>query len=276
VDSSGVVEVRPPAVAERERAFEEVEDEFLPLLSAAHEFKTPLVVMLGYTELLRSGCAGDVNDRQRGILGEIQESAERLQRVVHDLLLLYGLRAAQGRGAGKPDQSVADVNANMKELFENWVPVANQKSIRYEFCPAQGEPGVKMEPLRLQHIVSNLIENALNYTPSGGTVTLSVRQCFWDRRKTKVGSLFSLERRVNRKIENAVCISVSDSGPGIHPDHHQEIFADFVQLPGASARGTGLGLAIARRLVDAHRGMIWVESELGKGSKFLVLLSRSR
>jgi signal transduction histidine kinase len=100
--------------------------------------------------------------------------------------------------------------------------------------------------------------------------------CFWERRKAQSEFLFNVERKVQRKTENAVRIDVSDSGPGIAPEHHDEIFGDFVQLPGSSARGTGLGLAIARRLVEAHSGVIWVESELGKGSKFSFLLSQSR
>src|SRR5262249_7263918 len=204
--------------------------------------------MLGYAKLLRSGSVGNLTEKQDEILGEIQESAERLQRVIQDLLLLCELRAAKGRGAAREHVGSADVNGNMKELFQYWAPVARQRQIGYEFCPAQGNPKVRVEPLKLQHIVSNLIENALNYTPRGGQVVVSVTECFWDRRKASSGSLFTMERRVNRKIKNAVCIVVSDTGPGIAPEHHQDIFADFVQLPGAPARGTGLGLAIARRL----------------------------
>src|SRR5262249_15397249 len=275
--SLGILEVRPPARAEGNGVdLETVEDDVFPLVSAAHEFKTPLVVMLGYTELLQSGSVGPVNEKQHQILGEIQESAERLQRVIQDLLLLCELRAAKGRGSARENLGGADVNENMRELFQYWAPVARQRHIDYEFCPAQGKPKVHVEPLKLQHIISNLIENALNFTPGGGQVLVSVTECFWDRRKAQTGSLFTMERRVNRKIKNAVCIVVSDTGPGIAPEHHQDIFADFVQLPGASARGTGLGLAIARRLVKAHRGEIWVESALGKGSKFLLLLSQKR
>ncbi len=273
--SAGVLEVRPPARAERcGVTLETLEDSLFPLVSAAHEFKTPLVVMLGYTELLQGGSVGALNEKQREMLGEIQENAERLQRLIQDLLLLCELRAAKGRGA-KENQGTADVNENIRELFEYWAPVARQRFIEYQFCRAEGDPRVRVEPLKLQHIVSNLIENALNYTPRNGRVVVSVAECFWDRRKTQTGSLFSMERRVNRKIKNAVCISVSDTGRGIAPEHHEDIFADFVQLPGASARGTGLGLAIARRLVQAHRGAVWVESELGKGSRFLLLLSQS-
>lgn len=269
--------VSPPNSLKREGAptHEAVEPGFFPLVSAAHEFKTPLVVMLGYADLLRGGHLGPVNDKQRQVLGEIHESAERLQRVIQNLLLLSELKASKSQGLGKACLETAQVNENMQELFKYWAPVAQQRSIQYEFRPAVGDPRVLVEPLRLQHIVSNLIANALNYTPSGGQVVVSVTQCFWDRRKAQTGSLFSLERKVNRKINNAVCIAVTDTGPGIAPEHHEAIFLDFVQLPGVPSRGTGLGLAIARRLVEAHRGVIWVESEPGKGSKFFVLLSQT-
>jgi signal transduction histidine kinase len=278
-DSEQVLVVCPPNSLKREGAstHNSVEAGFFPLVSAAHEFKTPLVVMLGYADLLRSGHLGPVNDKQRQVLGEIQESAERLQRVIQNLLLLSELRASATQGSGKVclEAEAARVNENMQELFNYWAPVAQQRSIQYEFRPAVGDPRVLVEPLRLQHIVSNLIANALNHTPSGGQVIMSVAQCFWDRRKVQTGSLFRLERKVDRKINNAVCIAVTDTGPGIAPEYHEDIFLDFVQLPGAPSRGTGLGLAIARRLVEAHRGVIWVESAPGKGSKFLVLLSQT-
>ena len=254
---------------------EAVESEFFPLVSAAHEFKTPLVIMLGYVDLLLSGDLGRLSDKQRNVVTEIQESTQRLQRVVQNLLLLSELKGDEDKRAEAAREEATDVNESMKEIFTFWVPAAKLKSIVYEFHPAPGAPRVRIEPLKLQHIVSNLIENALHYTPNGGRVALRVTECFWDRRRQKTESLFGLERKENRKIRNAVCLDVSDTGPGIAPEHHQDIFKEFVQLPGASSRGTGLGLAIARRLVEAHRGVIWVESELGKGSEFSVLLSQA-
>lgn len=231
--------------------------------------------MLGYADLLRSGHLGEVNERQRQVLGEIQESAERLQKLIQDLLLLYELRAAKP-ALGKLESEPADVNAQVEEIFNYWAPAANQKSIAYRFQAAPGCPRVRVEPLKLQHIVSNLIENALKFTPGRGKVLVSVLPVFWERRKAQTEFLFNLERTANRKIENAVRIDVSDTGPGIPPDRHEDIFGDFVQLPGASSRGTGLGLAIARRLTEAHGGAIWVESEKGKGSRFSLLLAQSR
>ncbi|HEX3091584.1 MAG TPA: HAMP domain-containing sensor histidine kinase [Candidatus Angelobacter sp.] len=270
-----IIEVLPPERRRRQLrcGHEEVEPSAFPLVSAAHEFKTPLVVMLGYTDLLLSGHLGAVNQRQKQVLGEIQEGAQRLQKLIQDLLLLQELKAGRVSTANLES---ASVDENLDEIFNYWSPTATQKRIRYQFRPAEGGERVRVEPLKLQHIVSNLIENALKHTPAKGLVVVSVTPCFWERRKAQTEFLFNMERRESRKVENAVRIDVSDTGPGIAPEHHDEIFGDFIQLPSGSARGTGLGLAIARRLVEAHGGMIWVESELGQGSKFSVLLSQSK
>jgi signal transduction histidine kinase len=266
-----IVEVVPPERRRRQLrcGHEEVEPSAFPLVSAAHEFKTPLVVMLGYTDLLLTGHLGPVNQRQKQVLGEIQEGAQRLQKLIHDLLLLQELKAGMGTSA---NMETAGVNESVGEIFNYWSPTATQKRVRYQFHPSEGNHRVRVEPMKLQHIVSSLIENALKHTSAQGLVVVSVTPCFWERRKAQIEFLFNMERKESRKVENAVRIDVSDSGPGISAEHHDEIFGDFVQLPGSSARGTGLGLAIARRLVEARGGVIWVESELGKGSKFSLLL----
>jgi signal transduction histidine kinase len=229
--------------------------------------------MLGYTDLLLNGHLGAVNQKQKQVLGEIQEGAQRLQKLIQDLLLLQELKAGQGVAQ---NQESTSVDESVSEIFNYWAPTATQKRVRYQFNPSEGNERVRIEQLKLQHVVSSLIENALKHTPAQGLVTVSVTPCFWERRKAQSEFLFNIERKENRKIENAVRIDVSDTGRGIAAEHHDDIFGDFVQLPGGSARGTGLGLAIARRLVEAHGGVIWVESEIGKGSKFSVLLSQAK
>ena len=270
-----IVEVIPPERRKRQLrcGHEEVEPSAFPLVSAAHEFKTPLVVMLGYTDLLLNGHLGGVNQRQKQVLGEIQEGAQRLQKLIQDLLLLQELKADR---IVVQNQESTSVDESVSEIFNYWAPTATQKRIRYQFNPSEGNERVRIEPLKLQHIISNLIENALKHTPAQGLITVSVTPCFWERRKAQSEFLFNMERTESRKIENAVRIDVSDTGRGIAPENHDEIFGDFVQLPGGSARGTGLGLAIARRLVEAHGGVIWVESEIGRGSRFSLLLSQAK
>jgi signal transduction histidine kinase len=270
-----IVEVIPPERRKRQLrcGHEEVDPSAFPLVSAAHEFKTPLVVMLGYADLLLNGHLGTVNQRQKQVLGEIQEGAQRLQKLIQDLLLLQELKA--GPGVAQNQESTS-VDESVSEIFNYWSSTATQKRVRYQFNPSEGNERVRMEPLKLQHVVSSLIENALKHTPAQGLVAVSVTPCFWERRKAQSEFLFNMERKETRKIENAVRIDVSDTGRGIAPEHHDDIFGDFVQLPGGSARGTGLGLAIARRLVEAHGGVIWVESEVGRGSKFSLLLSQAK
>ena len=169
-----IIEVCPPKkTGSSGSGFSRGEREFFPLISAAHEFKTPLVVMMGYTDLLRSGHLGPVNDRQTQVLGEIQESAERLQKLIQNLLLLYELRAANAGSRTKVEADEAEVNADLEEIFDYWAPAAKQKSISYSFEGAPGNPRVRVEPLKLQHIVSNLIENALKFTPAAGEVVVS-------------------------------------------------------------------------------------------------------
>ena len=276
VNADEVLEVRPPERrrSEAERSTHTVEPEFFPLVSAAHEFKTPLVVMLGYADLLRNGQLGPVNSKQRQVLGEIQESAERLQKLIGKLVVLYELRTGMQNNSAVVEP--ADVNEHVSEIFNYWAPAAASRSIDYTLGCAPRNPRVLVDPLKLQHIISNLIENALKFTPAHGQVNVTVTPCFWERRNAQSHFLFNMERKINVKIENAVRIDVSDSGPGIASEYHEHIFGDFVQLPGSSARGTGLGLAIARRLTEAHGGLIWVESEPAKGSRFSVLFSQIR
>jgi|SRR5450432_371584 signal transduction histidine kinase len=277
-DGREIVEVHPPQIAATRgpvAGHESVEAEFFPVVSAAHEFKTPLVVMLGYTDLLRNGHLGTLNDRQKQVLTEMQESTERLQKLILNLLLLSELKAGKVRREAA-DLEGAELNEHLHEIYKYWSAAAREKQIQYEFQPAPGPVKVAVNSLKLQHIVSNLIENALKFTPANGDVTVQITPCFWERRKAQSEFLFNMERKIDRKIENAVRIDVTDTGKGISPEYHRAIFLDFVQVPGTSSRGTGLGLAIARRMVEAHGGLIWVESEPGNGSKFSLLLPQAR
>jgi signal transduction histidine kinase len=255
----------PPAV----RKEQQVKQEMFPLISVAHELKTPLAVMMGYTDLLRGEHLGTVTERQREVLDQMQESGTRLRTFIDNLLLLAAFSADKTNLELEPE----DLNESLKEIFDYWAPLARKKLIHYRFMPAIGNPQVQFDSLKLQHVISNLVENALKYTPSRGEVELKASTCFWDRRKAQNQFLFGLDRRVNRKIENAILIEVTDTGPGIPREHHEDIFLEFVRLQNsAQFRGTGLGLAIARRLIEAHGGVIWVKSQPGQGSNFSLLL----
>jgi two-component system, sensor histidine kinase and response regulator len=123
---------------------------------------------------------------------------------------------------------------------------------------------------KLQQCIANLVDNALKHTPHGGCVTVKAEPHFWERRTSEVAP--RAERRRARGSEvNSILVSVGDTGVGIAAEYHQEIFEEFVRVDPSSS-GMGLGLAITKRLIQAHRGKIWVDSIPGSGSKFSFIL----
>lgn len=242
----------------------------IALASAAHELKTPLSVMTGYTDLLLGQLLGPLNDQQRKVLEEMKQSGLRLQRFVQDFLAFSALESGKIRIA----KELGDVNECIAEVLEHWSSRIDQKKIRWEFRPDTSLQPILFDPLKLQHVLSNLIDNAVKFTPEGGKVRVSTCTYLWERRSFRQLPPQEKERRVSREHEpNAIRINVTDTGPGIPPEYHQEIFNEFLRLQQTSdSHGMGLGLAIARRLIDAHGGKIWVESEPGHGSTFSLLL----
>ncbi len=238
--------------------------------TAAHQLKTPLAIISGYIELLLTRKAGDLSDRQWNILEEARFNCNRLQQYIEDFLSYSALET--GKLALK--FSEGDLNGCLLELYSYWLSSFQKKGVAL-YLPAQKElPRFPFDYDKVQHVVSNLLENSLKFTPSGGTVWLNAELYAWERRGRQEPGVLEERRRQPLSTPNAVRVSVSDTGSGIAPEYHQEIFDDFVKLPQPSETpgGMGLGLAIARRLVTAHGGKIWVESELGSGCAFSFLL----
>ena len=126
---------------------------------------------------------------------------------------------------------------------------------------------------KVERIISNLLENASKFTPAGGTVWLHAEPYVWERRALSKAPVSQERRRRPLSQPNSVKISVSDTGPGISPEYHLEIFDDFFRLPSSEkSEGMGLGLAIARRLVHGMGGKIWVESEPSTGCRFSFII----
>ena len=200
----------------------------------------------------------------------MKQSGLRLQRFVQDFLAFSALESGKIRIA----KEFGDVNECIAEVLEHWSSRFEQKKIRWEFRPDSNLEPVIFDPLKLQHVISNLIDNAVKFTPAGGKVRVNTSTYLWERRSFRQSLPLANERRaVGDHQPNAIRISVTDNGPGIPPEYHQEIFNEFLRLQQTSdSHGMGLGLAIARRLIDAHGGKIWVESEPGHGSTFSLLL----
>jgi len=242
----------------------------LALASAAHELKTPLAVMSGYTDLLLRESLGPLSEAQKTVLAEMQQNAGRLQKFIHMFLTFSELES----GKYELSRELGDVNECIAEVLEHWAVPFEQRGTVCRFVPDETLPEFQFDSSKLQHIISNLLENALKFTPAGGCIVVKTEAHLWERRSPVQKAVFPQERRQSARAckYNSVRISVADNGPGIPPEYHYEIFNEFLRVQPEKTSGSGLGLAIARRLVEAHAGKIWVESEVGRGSTFSVLL----
>ena len=236
------------------------------LASAAHELKTPLAVIKGYYDLLLTGSLGKLTEKQRDILEESKDSCERLVRLV-SMFLNYSALESGKLVLQLRDNDLRDC---LEELTKRWSEAFQRKGVRLEATFDPSIPSFKFDYQKVQQAAANLLDNSLKHTPAGGSVTLFAGPHFWERRVTSAAPS-SERRRFRLPRPNSVEVSVADSGPGIPAEHHQEIFEDFVRVD-RNTSGMGLGLAIAKRLIQAHRGKIWVESEPNAGSKFTFLL----
>jgi signal transduction histidine kinase len=236
------------------------------LASAAHELKTPLAVIKGYYDLLLTGSLGRLSEKQRDILEESKESCERLVRLVSMFLNYSALES----GKLVLQLRENDMRDCLDELAKRWLEAFQRKGVRLEAMFDPSIPNFRFDYQKVQQAAANLLDNALKHTPGGGSVTLRALPHFWERRVAEA-SPAQERRRFRLPRPNSVEVSVTDTGPGIAPEHHQEIFEDFVRVD-RNTTGMGLGLAIAKRLVQAHRGKIWVESDAAAGSKFTFLL----
>jgi histidine kinase len=166
-----------------------------------------------------------------------------------------------------------NINACLSEVCRLWSPRFQERGLALYFLANEKVISFPFDAPKVERVISNLLENASKFTPSGGTVWLHAEPMMWERR-TVMKPVVDQERRRKPLVQpNSVKISVSDTGPGIPPEYHLEIFDDFFRLPSnEKSEGMGLGLAIARRLVLAMGGKIWVESEAGAGCKFSFIL----
>ncbi|MBX6378243.1 MAG: PAS domain-containing sensor histidine kinase, partial [Clostridia bacterium] len=204
-----------------------------------------------FAETLLEGGADDP-EVLRTFLGFIQQEANRLARLVEDLLDLVRVEARQ---AGLVQQET-DLRAFVRRVVERTLPRAREAGLELLL----EEPGVPVYATvdrdRIEQVLVNLVDNALKYTPTGGRVTVTLG----DEGET-------------------VLVRVRDTGPGIPREALARVFERFYRVDRGRSRqvgGTGLGLAIARHIVEAHGGSIWVESEVGRGATFAFRLPKRR
>jgi signal transduction histidine kinase len=238
------------------------------LASATHDLKTPLSILNGYVELLQSEKLGSLTMRQREVLRDMQASGKRLQQFIQDFLTYSALET----GGLRMHFDLGDINDCLSGVCRLWSGRFQEKGLALYFLANDKLPNFPFDAPKLERVISNLLENSYKFTPQGGTVWLHAEPHMWERRAAALPSTAE-RRRQNVTHPNAVKVSVSDTGPGIPPEFHLEVFDDFFRLPGTeNQEGMGLGLAIARRLVQGMGGKIWVESDPGGGCKFSFLI----
>ncbi len=262
-----------PSQADLPQAYAEMQERFQrttnALGSAAHDLKTPLAILNGYVELLQSEKLGPINTRQREVLEDMQSSGKRLQRFIQDFLTYSALET----GGLKMLFETGDLNDCLSDVCRLWSNRFHEKGLALYFLPNEKLPVFPFDSPKLQRVISNLLENSFKFIPQGGTVWLHAEPYMWERRAATVPGSAGERRRQESGQPNSVKVSVSDTGPGIPAEFHQEVFDDFFRMPGnENTDGMGLGLAIVRRLVLGMGGKVWVESDPGAGCKFSFLI----
>jgi two-component system, OmpR family, phosphate regulon sensor histidine kinase PhoR len=223
------------------RRLERVRQDFVANVS--HEFKTPLTAIQGFAETLLAGALDDPENNRR-FLEIIRNHAIRLARLTNDLLKLARIEA------GKMELEFSSVG--LLELIEGCTETtllkANRKEITLEISVPPQLPAVRGDATLLRDVLQNLLDNAIQYTPAGGHISVAAT----------AGS-------------REAVVTVADTGIGIPLADSERIFERFYRVDAARSReagGTGLGLSIAKHIVEAHGGKLWVESTVGQGSKF--------
>lgn len=240
--------------AQRLREVDKEKEEFSAMIT--HELKTPLVPIIGYSELLLDGTLGDLSQKQREKLMVLHESATSLSSLITDLLDIRKVEL------GKLRLEKNEVLAS--ELIEKSIsalrPLAEGKNILMVSKSEHEDLKLTCNPKRIQQVIYNLLTNALKFTPTTGEgrIEVSVQELDSDHEAFADG-------------QGSLLFSVKDNGVGIPKDKQQHLFKKFYQVDTSLTRnvgGTGLGLAISRGIIEAHHGKIWLESEEGKGSTF--------
>jgi signal transduction histidine kinase len=216
---------------------------------ASHELKTPINVILGYTQLLQEELYGPLTDKQRNVADVLEKQAQTLARLVKQLLDVTRFEA----GGGKLDVRPVELRGLLYNLEEAFGVLADQRGVRFHVSAQEGLPEtVHWDADRINEVLGNLLTNAFKFTDRGGEVELTVLP-----------------------IDHSVQMEVRDTGAGIPPEQAPRIFDKFFQADNqgaASHVGSGLGLAIARQIVEAHHGSISCDSTPGVGTTFIIVL----
>lgn len=232
------------------------------LATVSHELRTPLTSIIGYSEMLIEGIAGDLEGEQREFVSTIRDKGEQLLQLIMSLLDMSKLES----GTLSFRRGDMPVQRMLQQVSTTMLPAALRKGVALEVKVDEQLPSIAADEERLKQVFINLCENAIKFTPQGGVVTLGAR-----RAEPSDEAGFALLAPVEDSIE----ISVSDTGIGIPEAERGKVFDAFYQVDSSSTRehgGAGLGLAIVKKIVEAHHGSIKIEENSPSGTRVIVTL----
>jgi len=210
--------------------------------TVSHDLRSPLTSVIGYTELIER--AGSLNDNQRDFLDRIQDSIQHITSLINDLLDLGSIEA--GLDTRREHVQLEGILRYTLDMLQGQIK-AKKLKVQTDLAPSL--PAMRANPVRLRQVLDNVVGNAIKYSDNGGEVLVSIKS-----------------------EDNQLILQVTDNGPGIPSGDQPHIFDKFYRGANTKQEGSGLGLAIVKTIVDAHQGRIWVESNVGKGSSFFIVL----
>ncbi|HCB02390.1 MAG TPA: hypothetical protein DEP19_08415 [Anaerolineae bacterium] len=211
----------------------------------SHELRTPLTHIKGYVELLISESLGSITEEQKHALAVSQKSTSKLEDMIEDLIMF----SLASRGELSMKLSEVDIRRLVSLAVKSATNKAEDRGVKLQAQFTDAIPLVQADPEKIGWVVNQLLDNAIKFTPSGGSVVVSLKE----------------------EGANLINVSITDTGIGIPQNRMQEIFEPFHQLDGSSTRhygGTGLGLALVRQIIEAHGSLLDVKSVEGKGTTF--------
>ena len=244
---------------------ERLKSEFISIVS--HELRTPLTSIKNSLDILSSGKCGEITETSKKFFDMAKRNSQRLSGIINDLLDLSKIEA------GKMEFKFAPTNINtvIDYVKSALSEVAKSKGLNLIVDEAEFLPEVSADSQRLEQVLTNLVSNAIKFTPEGKNITISSK--IVNSTDIIINEYFKNEIKNLSGAYIQVC--VKDEGIGMNPEDMLHAFDKFAQIENSLSRkvgGTGLGLPIAKQLLDAHNGAIWCDSELNKGAKFYFII----
>lgn len=244
------------------------------LANMSHELRTPLNAIMGFSDTILNGFAGEISAKQKEYLSYIFESGQHLLSIINAILDLSKIEAGS-MGLEKGAFSIRELLAGSISMFREKLV---SHAIKLDVATEEGIEYIEADRVKIKQILVNLLSNAVKFTPDGGSVSVRARKI----EAEKMRSYEVTEKNISSQLLNLsasntdfIEISVADTGIGISQEDQAKLFKPFQQLELALNKkyaGTGLGLSLCKKLVELHGGSIWVESEKGKGSRFVFVI----